>query len=314
MREKQKITLVITDLDNTLFDWFDIWSRSFKAMFDRLVADSGIDSDVLLDEFKEIYQKHGTSEYAFVIEELSCLKAKHPGEDLAIRYKGAIDDFRKARHKSLKLYPNVLEGLEALKEKGCLLVGYTESMAFYTRYRMRKLSLDRVLDYLYSPADHEIPKGLSPEQIRQYPPEHYKLRRTIHRHTPKGELKPNPKLLLDIVEEIGGTTEETMYIGDSLMKDVAMAQAASIKDVWAKYGKAQDRPEYELLRRVTHWSDEDVEREKELMSGQIIEPTWTLDSSFVELLDFFDFRAFEGDTTERTRVAVDIRKKTVDVH
>jgi hypothetical protein len=34
-----------------------------------------------------------------------------------------------------------------------------------------------------------------------------------------------------------------------------MAQDAGVDDVWAEYGQAQSRPEYQPLRDVTHWSD-----------------------------------------------------------
>jgi FMN phosphatase YigB (HAD superfamily) len=309
---KRYFSIVITDLDNTLFDWVNIWHSSFRAMLDSVVKQSGIDENVLIPEFKAIHERHGTAEYAFSIEGLPSLKEKHPGQDLAMLYEPAITAFCEARTAALKLYPIVQETLEALKDKGCLLVGYTESMAFYTNYRARKLGLDRVLDYLYSPPDHDLPAGLTPEEIRRYDPGRYKLRRTEHRHTPKGETKPNPRVLLDIIKDIGGTPEETVYIGDNLMKDVHMAQAASVADVWAKYGEAKDRPEYELLRRVTHWRASDVEREKAVKAADV-KPSYILESSFSEILERFEFVPFIDKSPGRLSMALDTWKKTVDV-
>lgn len=309
---KRHFSIVITDLDNTLYDWVDIWHRSFRALLGSVVKQSGIDESVLIPEFKAIHERNGTTEYAFSIEELPSLKAKHPGEDLKILYEPAIMAFREARTAALKLYPTVQETLETLKDKGCLLVGYTESMAFYTNYRARKLGLDRVLDYLYSPPDHDLPSGLTPEEIRRYDRERYNLRRTEHRHTPKGETKPNPRVLLDIIKDIGGTPEETVYIGDNLMKDVHMAQAASVADVWAKYGEAKDRPEYELLRRVTHWRASDVEREKAVKAADV-KPSYILEGSFSEILGRFEFEPFIDKSPGRLSMALDTWKKTVNV-
>ena len=279
---KQKVSAVITDLDNTLFDWVAIWHNSFKAMLDRLVEDSGIAREVLEAEIKQVFQRYGTSEYAFAIEELPSLRKQNPAEDLAKKYSAAIHAYNSARKATLCLYPTVLETLETLKDHGCLIVGYTESMAYYSHYRLRKLALDRVLDFVYSPPDHELPKGLSRTKIRMYPEAAYQLRRTQSRNTPKGELKPNPKVLNDIIGSIGAVPEETIYIGDSLMKDIAMAQATHVVDVWAKYGAAQDRPEYELLRKVTHWPTKEVAREKETTTAEI-KPTFVLERSFSEL-------------------------------
>ena len=39
---KQTVSVVIADLDNTLFDWFEIWYNSFNAMLTSLVDKSGI--------------------------------------------------------------------------------------------------------------------------------------------------------------------------------------------------------------------------------------------------------------------------------
>jgi FMN phosphatase YigB (HAD superfamily) len=303
----QRVSVVITDLDNTLFDWVDIWYQSFSAMLDRLAQDSKISREQLELEFKAIHQKYGTSEYAFSIEELPSLIAKHPGEDLAKKYEAAIRAFRDARKQALRLYPSVQDTLETLKDKGCLIVGYTESMVFYTSYRMRKLGLDRLLDFLFSPPDHEVPDNIK----RFYPPDTYELRRTVSDHTPIGELKPNPRILLQILQKIGAEQSEVVYVGDSLMKDVVMAKQAGVTDVWAKYGAADKRQEYELLRRVTHWTDEAVAREK-ATKHEDVKPSVVLEKSFGDILQLFQFSRFAG-TTPPSPAVIEVWKKAVDV-
>ena len=67
-------TVLITDLDNTLFDWFEMWHNSFMAMLDQIAKISGISTEALKPEIKKVHQRHGTSEYAFLIEELAPLK------------------------------------------------------------------------------------------------------------------------------------------------------------------------------------------------------------------------------------------------
>ncbi len=306
------IKVVITDLDNTLFDWVKIWHRPFEAMLNELVSKSGVEKDTLLDEIKAVFTEHGTSEYAFVIQELPSLIEKHPEEDLAKVYASAVDAYRKARHEVLELYPDVEETLQTLKDRGCLIVGYTESQGFYSNYRMKTLGLDRILDFLYSPPDHDLPDGLTREKVRRYTSEHYRLRRTIHRCTPEGELKPNPDILRQIIEEVGARPDEVIYVGDSLMKDVAMAQQASVISLWAKYGIAQDRPEYELLRRITHWSAEDVAKEKKLTPDQIT-PSHVAERSFGELLASFDFKPFMNQSPDHVNRVVEAWKTSVDV-
>jgi phosphoglycolate phosphatase-like HAD superfamily hydrolase len=160
-------------------------------------------------------------------------------------------------------------------------------MSFYTNYRFRKLELDRVFDFIYSPPDHDLPvEDIS--SIRKYSQEHYKLAKTIQRHTPEGEKKPNPHILLTILNEIGVSSDEAIYVGDSLMKDVAMAQQAGVLDALAAYGAAQHREQYDLLKRVTHWTKAEVEREKRSLADGQINPTVVLNKDLGEILSQFN--------------------------
>jgi FMN phosphatase YigB (HAD superfamily) len=308
---KQTVSVLITDLDNTLYDWLAAWHASFRAMLDQLLVDTGLPEETLLREFKQVHEKYGTSEYSFSIEELPSLQEKCPGVDLAKQFENAIKAYRLARNTALQLYPGVLETLELLKDKGCLLIGYTESAEFYTARRVKKLGLDRILDYVWSSPDSELPVGRTRGQVRSQPQEYYQLRRTIHYTLPKGELKPNPKVLADIMKQVGAKPGETVYLGDSLMKDIVMAQTAGITDVWAQYGVPQDRPGYDLLRKVTHWTEADVEREKKLTSTHIV-PTHTL-SEIREILPLFEFARFVDKSPEQLRLVLEAWKKTVDV-
>lgn len=90
---------------------------------------------------------------------------------------------------------------------------------------------------------------------------------------------------MDIVRDIGRTANECVYLGDSKMKDIAMAQDAGILDVHARYGVVQDHPGYPLLRDVSHWTDADVKREKEI-ADRVVQPTHTI-SKFSEIETFF---------------------------
>ena len=286
---KTRVTTVVLDLDNTLWDWVHIWYEAFSAELDALLRISGVERETLLDEIRQVHRQHGTSEYAFLIAELPSLQALHPNEDLVQVYAEAITAYRVRRREVLRLYPNVEETLSRLKSAGCTVIAYTESMAYYTSYRVRKLALDHLIDLLYSPADHDLPRGLSADAVRKYPAATYELSHTRHRHTPAGELKPNPTVLLSILADAGSVAADAIYVGDSLMKDVSMAQDAGVVDVYAEYGHNRDGEAYEMLRRVTHWTDADVERERRIHARGEVTPTYVLSESLRELFDLFHF-------------------------
>jgi phosphoglycolate phosphatase len=284
------VSVVVTDMDNTLFDWLEMWRTAFGAMLDRLIADSGVPRETLEEELSAVHRAHGTTEYAFAIQALPSLRARHPGEDLAARYAGAIEAYRGARRATLRLYPGVLDTLTALRAAGTRVVAYTESRAFHASYRARALGLDGVLDALYSPPDHALPEGMSLAELRRYPPERYGLRHTAHRHTREGVWKPDAAVLLDLLRgDLGIEPAEAVYVGDSLTKDVAMAQAAGVVDVFARYGDVRARTGYELLRRVSHWTPAMLAGAERLAEADV-RPTHVLRTGFAELLDLVEPR------------------------
>ncbi len=316
---KREVSLLIIDLDNTLYDWVDMWYHSFSAMINKLSKESGLSKEILESEFKSIFQKYGTSEYSFALQELPSVIKRHPGENIQVIYKDVIHAYNKARKRHLRLYPTVRKTLRKIKSNGCLIIGYTESMAFYATSRIKKLRLDGILDYIYVQEEHDIPTGVSLAKIRYYSPGYYRLNDTVIKYTPKNEKKPNSKILLNIIKEVNIPIEKVIYTGDNLMKDITMAQEAGVIDVYAKYGTAHDRKEYELLRKVTHWTSDDVEKEKKLHERDVL-PTYILTRNFKEILKYFEFSVFIPSRIvdsnlkwEDVKVCVEVWKKIIDV-
>ena len=227
-----------------------------------------------------------------MIEELPSLIPILKGRPATEVFAPAIKSYRLQRRKHLQLYPTVAETLLKIKGRGAWIIGYTESMAFYSNYRVRRLGLDGVLDHLFCPEDHVLPEGLSPEDVRKYQAWHYELKYCRQDFTPKGSTKPDTKVLNAIMSKFGLNKADCVYVGDSLMKDVAMALDCGVDDAWAKYGQAHKRPEYKLLQDVTHWTAEVVEREQKIKEREDVYPTYTLEKNFSEILDLFDFKDF----------------------
>jgi HAD superfamily hydrolase (TIGR01549 family) len=276
-----KYTTLITDFDNTLYDWFQMWHQSFSVMLKEIQRISGLSENELIPEIRTIHQRHGTSEYSRLIEDLPCLKAKFPNQDLSEIFDEAIHAYRRARKANLQLYSGVLETLTRLRSMGVLIVLYTDSLAYYTNFRIRRLELDSLLDFVFSPRDHELPAGTKSHTEN----EDARLVHAKHIYLPQGVRKPDKAALLDIIGAIGRSPQECIYVGDSLKNDIMMAQDAGVSDVWAEYGGVQHHPEYDLLRRVSHWTEADVEREKSI-SKRTITSTNTI-SSFGEVVRLF---------------------------
>jgi phosphoglycolate phosphatase-like HAD superfamily hydrolase len=119
-------TALITDLDNTLFDWADIWYRCFSGMLEEIIRVSGLPRETLINEIKVVHQKYGTSEYSFLIEELPSLDKFLEGRAATEVFKSAIEIYREQRRLHLKLFPTVAETLLKIKGRGARIIGYTE--------------------------------------------------------------------------------------------------------------------------------------------------------------------------------------------
>lgn len=314
------IDTLILDLDNTLFDWFAVWYASFKPVYSEIIAVSGKPVDEVEAAIRKVHQARRTSEYTFLIEETDVLADARGAGDIRDRFRDALELSRRGRDQNLKLYPSVFPSLWELKKKGTKIVAYTESMGFYSAYRLKRFGLDGVIDVLFSPTDHEIPSGVSVDRLRRHPDEFYQLQVTEVRHTPPGELKPNPRVLLDIIKDIGAKIDRCAYVGDSLFKDVAMARDVGVLDVHAQFGESQRRSEYSLLQRVSHWTEADVQRERAITAkGHDFTPSVVLKDSFAEIFMHCDFVKFDEptlsiDAEQESKNAIEIWKKCVDVH
>ena len=284
---RPRVELLVIDLDDTAWTWFEAWYSSFKALLDGLQAMTGLDRSVLEADAREVHQAHGTSEYSFLVNEMATLRPFVPAEQTPTQYfDSAIHLQNSARKHAIELFPGVLDTVRQIRCSGVPVVAYTESLKFWTEWRFRRLKFDIEIDRLYSSPDHAFPIGLSPKDVRTLPASQYQLR-VEQREVPRGISKPNPHILTQIVSEYGVDPSRTAYVGDKPARDVKMAQSVGALDVHAKYGEVLPGVEYSLLQRVSHWPDSDVISEH--LTEERPAASYVLDQSFDQLLDLFEF-------------------------
>lgn len=288
---RPKVGLLIVDLDDTLWTWFDAWHKSFTALLTELEASTGFQKHELIPAIKSLHEQKGTAEYSWLLDELPILKPFLNGKKPREVFDSVLHAQNSARKHNTKLYPGVLSTLKYVRSNGVKIVAYTESLSFWTEWRMRTTGLDGLIDVLYSSPDHDFPEGETAETVRTLPDEEYGLKKTIHKNVARGISKPDPKILNEIQAAHGVAGRSTVYVGDSLDRDVEMAQKVGIIGVHAKYGENHHRPEYDLLRAVTHWKPSAVEKERSADPKIKVVPGYVLDEGFYELLTLFDFTA-----------------------
>jgi FMN phosphatase YigB (HAD superfamily) len=275
------VRLLITDLDNTLYDWVTYFASAFRAMTDELVPLLDVDPETLLSEFKALHQYYGNSEQPFAVLELPSVQRRFGAlspPEMLLALDPALHAFNRTRKQLLHLYETVADTLHELRRRSVVVVGHTEAIAINAYYRLSRLDIVDCFQRLYALDGHVIPHPDPRREAALSPPE------GLVQIVPKSERKPNPLLLQDICSREGFRPSEALYVGDSLTRDISMAKAAGVTAVWAQYGTEYDHRLWRVLVRVTHWTDEDVQREEELKKEcRGIEPDHTI-KSFGDLL------------------------------
>ena len=239
---------VFLDLDNTLYDWVAYFAPALRGMCRSLSEMTGVSSNTLFEELKAVFSKHGTVEYSFALQELPSLIAMHPSEsgaDLVARYRPAIDVFQHRRRAYLRPSPGVRSGIEMLHQAGYEVFGITDSRQFQAENRLRQLRLDRLLDGLCCVPNHAVPDADTIAAIRLKSADHYRSELRAVIPLPPGLRKPSPGVLDFVVSALEVEYESCIYVGDSLTKDVAMAQRAGVSTA----GQS-------MVRGSPHWTSQ----------------------------------------------------------
>jgi phosphoglycolate phosphatase len=104
--------------------------------------------------------------------------------------------------------------------------------------------------------------------------------------------KPDPKVLLEICRREDIPPLDAAYVGDSMARDVLAAIGANVLSIWAKYGAFHDEEAYRKLIRISHWTAEDIARERALtIRAKGVRADYILERNFCEILNVFDLPA-----------------------
>lgn len=266
--------LLISDLDDTLYDWIGFFIPSFYAMVDELASITNIEKSLLLTEYKIFHQYYGSVEYPFITLKLPSILKKYKNlneQELKNVLGEAFHKFNSERKKRLILFEGVEKTLKTLSQKGVTIIGYTESSQENGYYRLKRLGISDYFKSIYTSQSKYESKLPLDEKIKIVESK-----------------KPDKDILLSICHQENCAPTDAIYVGDSLTKDIYMAGLAGVTSVLVDYPKAEN-DYYKLLVDITSWSAEDFEREATLKKKFIdsnMKPNYII-NNFSELIKIF---------------------------
>jgi FMN phosphatase YigB (HAD superfamily) len=284
----KQVDLAVFDLDNTLYDWYGSFLPAFYAMVDVATTILKCDRETLLDELRSVHIKHHDVEHPFSLLQTKTVQEllpQHRSTETLQILDPAFHAFNKVRKDNLALFPEVRSTLNELRARDIRLVAFTDSSYFATLRRIRQLDLVNVFQHIFCRAKSD---DEPPFPVRQ-PDDNLSA---ITTELPANETKPDPRVLFEIAQIEETVTSSIAYIGDSISKDVLMAKKAGCFAIWAKYGVHRDKSMYDKLIRISHWTKEDIRREKDYAAeASKITPDFVCERSIVEVLAVLSGRA-----------------------
>ncbi|WP_082613636.1 HAD family hydrolase [Bosea sp. Root483D1] len=280
-----KFSLVVCDLDNTIYDWYSAFLPAFYEM-SRIAAEIlNCDLDTLLEQLRQVHIRHADVEHPFSLLETKIVqeRAELEGQDTILTLLDeAFHAFNRIRKANLKPFPGSIEALRYLSDSDIKIIAYTDSKFFAAAGRVERLNIGEIFSKIYCRE-----KGVSIIPSNYAGTKKYKIASKIF-EIPSHEMKPNPKILLEIASVENVNIDKVIYVGDSISKDILMAKRAGCFAVWAKYGTHTDREMYEKLVRISHWTQSDIDREKNYaVEAKTVVPDFVCERSLDEIKGIF---------------------------
>ena len=269
-----KSIVIITDLDNTMYNWVDFFSPSFRGMLHALNEYTGVSEELLKDQLRDLFQKNGSLEYEPVSQDFDAF-AGYDEETLKDLNRIIFGAFRKVWGAKLKLYDGALEFLDWCNSHSITVIALSNAPLSTVIRRLRNLRINHYFSALAAPNtlvqrmsvreaisnDIQLPlfsdKDTESNKNADYLHDALLHYRKLYALTAE-EIKPSSAGYERILADFHNSKTLVYAIGDSLKKDLAPAYSLGIKTVWAKFGTQFEQKNLDTLLRITPWNADEI--------------------------------------------------------
>jgi phosphoglycolate phosphatase len=287
------IRLVVTDMDNTMYSWIDYIVPAVESMVEAIIVATSLPRIKVVQALKAVYTRYESNEYPFALQE-SAIFEQFPefGSFDKLVIEPARMAFSEARRKYLKPYKGVEDTLKELKRRGIPVVALTDAPRNPAEQRVRRMGLDQYLASLYTMPGFSFPKApdgeslVAPDILQREVRGSYRASCDVV-ELPRDFEKPNPAGLSQILAAFGSSPKETIVVGDSLKKDIAVARELGCHECWAEYGTYISLEYRERLDIISSNAITKRHASSVFEANLSVQPTRSL-SNYAQILDVID--------------------------
>lgn len=244
-RDQQPVSIVICDLDNTLWSWIDFFGPAIRAVVE-IVRKYSLRSEAdIYRSLKSVYSRRGAPEYFQVLEEFDALN-ELPKEDRRAAIDSAIAAFESVKRSALVTYPGVDDVLGMLRQRDYRLAAVTNAAAGDAIDRLTTLRILNQFDVVVA-WDGVLDDGTVA----------YRPLETAYSQlhvVPSARLKPHPEPFRTAIDAVScGRSAQVWIVGDSPHVDLSCAGELKGFSVWARYGTKCDAANLDTVVAVSHF-------------------------------------------------------------
>ncbi len=241
---KPQVDTICWDIDNTMWNWVAYAAEVYPAMCNVLSQASGQTRERVTDCMRKYYGRAETMESSWLVQDL---EAQGLFREVDVDQSKLIKDVQRAFHasrtKSLRLYDQIPEVLEAIYRAEISSVIVTDAPACHAASRIKHLGLNQDHIQKVFAIKDSLPDEVPENHRDMFDGGNYGLKPHMH-HLETG--KPH-----DNLHELLGKTPEDMrtsvaFVGDSISKDMTH-NCISIHAGWG-------RPLPEHLEKVSKFA------------------------------------------------------------
>lgn len=265
MTDKIPVKLVVSDIDNTISDFFNLWGLTSEKGIKALAESRGIEKDVLYENIRDNVSGYARfHNFAGVVAEapMLSLEGKSPEERARLEKHDAqlIHDIEKERREGNSIYEGVIPTVRKAKAAGAQFVLYTDSPVSGAIHRMADAGFPiDLIDGMVCRADHTTEEVDGKVQFKKAPMQvegskYDKYQAELVEKlgdklvlNPDGCWKPNTGVFQAIMDRHEAKAEETVMVGDNIKSDGG-AVKLGVHFAWQKEG-SEVVPEVKAMYR-----------------------------------------------------------------